>query len=130
MYQKIKNNTEHNSTRSNKAVLLTSIYGYHGDEPQKNLQRQEAALLAFCRERNIMPIRRFRENHLGLQGERPIIRSLKRFLQNNNQGIDMLVFPCFHIFCGNDQEIIDHVLEFSYMHIQLVSVNGKLLSKK
>ena len=114
---------------SKKAVVLTSIYNCEGNEHKKNIDAQKLAALSFCRKNNIMPIRFFHENHLGLNMERPILKSLKRFLYNNNHDISILIFPGFKIF-DDDDEVILFVMELSYLNIQLLPLENKNIQNR
>jgi len=114
---------------SKKAVVLTSIYNCDGNEHKKNINAQKLAALSFCSKNNIMPIRFFHENHLGLNMERPILKSLKRFLYNNNHDISILIFPGFKIF-DDDDEVILFVMELSYLNIQLLPLENKNIQNR
>jgi hypothetical protein len=114
---------------SKKAVVLTSIYNCEGNEHKKNINAQKLAALSFCSKNNIMPIRFFHENHLGLNMERPILKSLKRFLYNNNHDISILIFPGFKIF-DDDDEVILFVMELSYLNIQLLPLENKNIQNR
>ena len=114
---------------SKKAVVLTSIYNCEGNEHKKNINAQKLAALSFCSKNNIMPIRFFHENHLGLNMERPILKSLKRFLYNNNHDISILIFPGFKIF-DDDDEVILFVIELSYLNIQLLPLENKNIQNR
>jgi len=114
---------------SKKAVVLTSIYNCEGNEHKKNINAQKLAALSFCSKNNIMPIRFFHEKHLGLNMERPILKSLKRFLYNNNHDISILIFPGFKIF-DDDDEVILFVMELSYLNIQLLPLENKNIQNR
>ena len=114
---------------SKKAVVLTSIYNCEGNEHKKNINAQKLAALSFCSKNNIMPIRFFHENHLCLNMERPILKSLKRFLYNNNHDISILIFPGFKIF-DDDDEVILFVMELSYLNIQLLPLENKNIQNR
>ena len=114
---------------SKKAVVLTSIYNCEGNEHKKNINAQKLAALSFCSKNNIMPIRFFHENHLGLNMERQILKILKRFLYNNNHDISILIFPGFKIF-DDDDEVILFVMELSYLNIQLLPLENKNIQNR
>lgn len=108
------------NARMKKGVLLTSISRFIGNDRKKEIDKQKAAALSYCKKNDIIPIRYFNENHLGNNLERPILKTLKRFLHNNNHDIEIVVFPGFKIF-ENDEQIIQFIMELSYLNIQLSS---------
>jgi len=61
--------------------------------------------------------------------ERPILKSLKRFLYNNNHDISILIFPGFKIF-DDDDEVILFVMELSYLNIQLLPLENKNIQNR